>query len=175
MESIMEPKKIIYINQAGDGRCFVWLNTSDGSYLENRFDNYEDALAFAQGWADGITVEDGVECEVMLMAIPEALGAEEVEIEAEKIQQFATSIGTLAETFIKLTEAIRAGTLVIPDSIDIKRVYLGSTYGYNLLSRIRFLIKSPKLVLLMARFIMWMFMKLPRWLILRWRPPELRD
>jgi len=61
----MEPKQIIYVDHVDD-RFFVWLNTSDDSRLENSFESYKDAAIFAQAWADGIKINDGVECEIKL-------------------------------------------------------------------------------------------------------------
>ncbi len=171
-----EPKKIIYIDHIGD--CFfVRLNTSKDSHLENKFDNYEEAAVFAQGWADGITVTDEIECEVELniaRSDSATTNSPNSILEAEKLQYLVETIGTFADVLIKFTEAAKTFAKVV-NATDIKRVYLGSTYSYNILTRFKFLVKSPKLVLWFTRVIMWAFLRLPEKLILRWPLPELRD
>ena len=174
MEKTTEPKKIVYIDQTGD--CwFVWLNTSDDSTLENSFDNYEDALAFAQGWADGITTMDGVECEV-------TIGFKSPITEPPVVEP-TVDVAAAVEAFIKALapffEALRVFNESMPVFVDnamvFKRLYLGSTYAYNILSRCRFLVKSPKMVNRVSGIIMWVFIHLPKSLILRWPSPGLRD
>lgn len=64
---------------------------------------------------------------------------------------------------------------LIDNVVAFKRLYLGRTYAYNLLSRCRFLVKSPKVVKRVADITIWMFMHLPKRLILKWPSPKLRD
>lgn len=162
----IEPKKIIYIDHTGD-HFFVWLNTSHDSHLENSFENYEDAVAFAQAWTDGIMAKDGTEWDVVLT---EALEVNrETEAAAEAAQDFISALMPIFQLFSKTMPTF------INSAIAFKRLYLSSTYAYNLLSRCRFLVKSPKIVSRVISIFMWMFMRLPEKLILWWPMPELRD
>jgi len=172
----MEPKQIIYVDHVDD-RFFVWLNTSDDSRLENSFESYKDAAIFAQAWADGIKINDGVECEIKLnLVLPRSTTTNSLgqALEAEKLQAFANSIDSLTDTLTKLAEVTQTFAKVFA-AIDMKRVYLGCAYSYNMLTRLKFLIKSPKMVSMVSSVIVRVFTRLPKWMILRWPLPELRD
>jgi len=171
----MEPKKIIYVDHVGD--CWlVWLNTNDDLHLGNSFENYKDAKAFAQAWADGIEVKEDVKCSVITNTATlenpsePSLETEITDSEAiAKAQDFVTAFIPILQSFSKEMPKF------IDDAIVLKRLYLGSTYAYNLLMRCRFLIKSPKIVSIVSSITIYIFMHLPRKLILWWPLPELRD
>ena len=170
----MEPKRIVYIDQGGD--CwFVWLNTSDDSHLENSFNSYEEALVFAQSWADGITAKDEVECEVILNEVIAQESSKpniDMAVAAESAEDFVKALTPLFEALKALNKTM---PMFLDNTIAFKRLYLGTTYSYNLLSRCRFLVKSPRVVHRVASIIIWIFVHLPKKLVLRWPPPKLCD
>jgi len=172
MESVMEPKKTVYIEQRDD-YWFVWSNTDDPLCPLDSFNSYEEALVFAQSWADGITAKDEVECEVVTACEPSATESPVTELD------IATTVGAFIKVLAPLFEALKAFNESMPIFVDnamvFKRLYLGSTYAYNILSRCRFLVKSPKVVKRVADITIWMFMHLPKRLILKWPSPKLRD
>lgn len=176
MEKTIEPQKIIISRgsnlQDGGDRWFVYLNTSDDSPLENCFESYEDALTFAQAWVDGIMAKDGIECEIVLTKGPPVIE------DTTSIQDFITQVTLLTETLAKFSKVIQSVNKLMPDfekTLFFARVHLGTVYAYNLLSGLKFLTKFPKLVLWIAKIIMWLFMHFPKWLILRWPSPALCD
>jgi len=172
MESIMEPKSIVYIEKRDD-YWFVWSSTDDPLCPLDSFNSYEEALVFAQSWADGITAKDEVECEVVTACEPSATESPVTELD------IVTAVGAFIKVLAPLFEALKAFNESMPmfldNTIAFKRLYLGTTYSYNLLSRCRFLVKSPKVVTYVTRIMIWIFMRLPKSLILRWPLPGLRD
>jgi len=166
--------KTIYVNEI-DSLWSVWLNTNHPScsahnpphLLGTQFESFGDAATFAQAWADGIVAKDGIECEVILNIALSKDSAPRPDADAIAF--------TAAQDFVSALMPLIQLSKVIDGTIVFKRLYLGSTYAYNILSKHKFLAKSPKTVSGIISIFMWLFMHLPKWLILRWPSPELRD
>ena len=155
---------------------------------EEEFDTEAEAKIFAQAWADGISSVEGEVCEVILLGESESPNdfilddiipdVEEesswTESDATRLLNVMTDLGKIAGTLVDFNKVANYLTKVLTP-INIKRIYLGTVYSYNILIRFKGVLKSPKLIMRLAKMISWVFLHLPERLILMWHMPELRD
>jgi len=160
---------------------------------EEEFDTEAEAKIFAQAWADGISSVEGEVCEVVLLdesespndfilndIIPDDIIEEDkeeyfwTESDAIMLLNVMTDLSKIAGALVDFNKLANYLTKVLTP-INIKRIYLGTVYSYNILIRFKGVLKSPKLIMRLAKMISWVFLHLPERLILMWHMPELRD